>query len=396
MANPFTAQGLMQPQTWRGRSASPGGFGMDIANRNAAQARQAQMQEEFKEVMASQDPKQVAAFSFKYPEAAQQAQQSFGIASQETQRLATTGYGKALQSNDPMKAADQLDAYADMVEAAGGTPVNMRGDAESLRSGDLSMNQLELGVAMAEPDLWDRFNKARVAQAKEQPVPMTEYQREMIKGANADRDVRKLEAENKKIENQLKQETNQVKLDALKVKAEENKDKQFQIKKGRSDAAQSVVDSGESTLSLVDEIVNHPGFESAIGAKGISSLYGAFDEPISGTEAAGVAALIETLEAQNFLTAIGEFKSAGGAGALSDNEGKKLSAALSNLKRSQSEKDFKKSLNVIKNLVNKQVSRAKGQIDRELTPALDGSTSPEDVDLSKLSLEELKEMRGKL
>lgn len=167
MANPFTAQSLLQPQSFRGSGARPGGFGMDIANRNAAQARQAQMQEEFKGVMASQDPRQVAAFSFKYPEAAQQAQQAFGIANQETQGLATTGYGKALQTNDPLKAADQLDAYADMVEAAGGTPVNMRGDAESLRSGDLSMNQLELGVAMAEPQLWDRFNKARIAQADE-------------------------------------------------------------------------------------------------------------------------------------------------------------------------------------------------------------------------------------
>ena len=88
------------------------------------------------------------------------------------------------------------------------------------------------------------------------------------------------------------------------------------------------------------------------------------DEPFSGTDAAGVGALIETLEAQNFLTAIGEFKSAGGAGSLSDNEGKKLGAALSNLTSAQSEVDFKKSLNVIKNLVKKQVSKARPQVEK--------------------------------
>jgi len=120
------------------------------------------------------------------------------------------------------------------------------------------------------------------------------------------------------------------------------------------------------------------------------------DEPFAGTEAAGVGALIETLEAQNFLTAIGEFKSAGGAGSLSDNEGKKLGAALSNLTTAQSEADFKKSLNVIKNLVKKQMSKAKPQIEKRFK--LDPSTSNQkdnEVDLSKLSLEELKALRAK-
>ena len=231
------------------------------------------------------------------------------------------------------------------------------------------------------------------------PKEMTAYQAEMIKGANADREVRKLEAENKRIDNEIKRETNQAKIDALKAKTVANKDKQIQIKKARSETAQSVVDSGVSTLDIVNQIETHPGFSSAIGAKGASSLFGAFDEPISGTDAAGVAALIETLEAQNFLTAIGQFKSAGGAGALSDNEGKKLGAALTNLKRSQSENDFRKSLSVIKGLVKKQVSRAKGQVSKEFS--LEESTSntneaSDNIDLSKLSLEELKAMRGKL
>lgn len=196
--------------------------------------------------------------------------------------------------------------------------------------------------------------------------PMTEYQREMVKGNAIDRDLRKAELENKKIDNKIKTETNKVKLEELKSKKIANEEKQFQIKKAKSDTAQTVVDSGRSTLELISSIENHPGFESAVGAKGVSSLFGAV-EPFSGTEAAGVNALIETLEAQNFLTAIGEFKSAGGAGSLSDNEGKKLGAALSNLSASQSEKDFKKSLTVIKNLVKKQVSKARPQISKRFT-----------------------------
>ena len=164
MANPFTAQGLMQPQTWRGRSAAPGGFGMAIADKNAQQARDAQMQEEFKGVMESNDPDQIAAFSFKYPEAAKQAQQSFGIANPSTRGIATMGYGKALQTGNAEQAANQLDLYADQVEAAGGQPTNMRADAISLRDGSMDMNTLEMGVAMTEPELWGRVSEFRKSQ----------------------------------------------------------------------------------------------------------------------------------------------------------------------------------------------------------------------------------------
>ena len=200
-----------------------------------------------------------------------------------------------------------------------------------------------------------------------QAEQMTEYQSEMVKGNAIDRELRKSEIENKKIDNQLKTETNAVKLNELKAKSLANEEKQFQIKKGRSDSAQTIVDSGKSTLDLISDIEKHPGFESAIGAKGASSLYGILDGPLSGTEAAGVGALIETLEAQSFLTAIGEFKAKGGSGSLSDNEGKKLGAALSNLTTAQSEVDFKKSLNVIKSLVKKQISKAAPQIEKRFS-----------------------------
>ena len=227
-------------------------------------------------------------------------------------------------------------------------------------------------------------------------TPMTEYQREMIKGSKVDRELRKSEIENKRIDNQLKTETSAVKLEELKNKKTANEEKQFQMKKGKSDAAQGVIESGASTLELIDSIENHPGFESAIGVKGVSSLFGAIDEPFSGSDAAGVRALIDTLEAQNFLTAIGEFKSAGGAGALSDNEGKKLGAALSSLTTAQSEVDFKRSLKVIKDLVKKQVTKAKPQVEKrfKLEPSSSNQKNNE-VDLSKLSLEDLKALRAK-
>lgn len=237
-------------------------------------------------------------------------------------------------------------------------------------------------------------------ESSDSPTPMTEYQREMVKNKKVDQDLRRIEVENKKLENSLKRETNELKIEEIKQRISTNKNKQMEIGKAKTEAAQSVVDSGASTLGLINEIENHPGFADAIGFKGASSLFGAFDDPISGTDAAGVTALIETLEAQNFLTAISQFKSAGGAGALSDNEGKKLGAALSNLKTAQSEKDFKKSLGIIRGLVKKQMSQAKGQINPELlsatkdTAAQEGTQSNEPIDFSKFTLEQLKQLRS--
>ena len=161
MTNPFILNQYLPQETFRGHGAALGGFGMDIANRNAQQARSAEMQEEFKGVMDSNDPKQIAAFSFKYPEAAERAQQSFGIANPNTRGISAMGYGKALQSGDPEQAANKLDFYANQVESAGGKPVNMRSDAEALRNGSMDMNTLEMGVAMTEPELWGRVDKFR-------------------------------------------------------------------------------------------------------------------------------------------------------------------------------------------------------------------------------------------
>ncbi len=288
-----------------------------------------------------------------------------------------------------------LEARIAEVESSGGDATGLR---QTLEGDDAGIKlAAEKDLAVIAPKIYESYKKASTSG---QLTPMTAYQSAMIKGGNADREIRKLEAENKTAENKLKKETNQVKLDELKDKVALNKDKQLQIKKGRTEAAESVVDSGKSTLGLISEIESHPGLSSAVGAKGVSSLFGALDSPMSGSDAAGVNALIETLEAQNFLTAIGQFKSAGGAGALSDNEGKKLGAALSNLSTSQSEKDFKKSLNIIKNLVNKQISRANKQIDPEFKLDKPKETINTqvggNVDFSKMSLEELKAMRGKM
>jgi hypothetical protein len=161
------------------------------------------------------------------------------------------------------------------------------------------------------------------------------------------------------------------KLEEREIKIEERKEKREFTKQQRTDSTQGLIDQSQSGLDLINEIRINPGFSSAVGAKGASSFFGLLDEPIAGSEAAGVVSLIETLEAKNFLVGIKQFKSSGGAGSLSDAEGRKLGAAITNLKRATSEKAFLRNLKTIETLLLKQKSQASKRLPKA------GSGTPE-------------------
>ena len=323
-----------------------------------AQQQQREARRTGSELLTSGSPDEIAAFGIQHPE----IMKDFISAAQFQDQQAVSSrlkYAQDVLSGNASPRAATIERIQE-VESNGGDASGLRRTIQG--SDEDIIKAAEKDIAVISPKMYESYRKSTG-----KTDGMTAYQQAMITGQDADREVRKLEAENKRIDNQLKRETNQVKLDELKQKQIANADKITQKLKSRSDAAQSTVESGKSTLNLINEIRSHPGLSSAIGAKGASSAFGLLDDPIAGTEAAGVKSLIDTLDAQNFLTAIGEFKAAGGAGALSDNEGKKLGAALSNLSRDQSEKDFMKSLKVIESLVKKQISKASPQIDKKFS-----------------------------
>lgn len=174
--------------------------------------------------------------------------------------------------------------------------------------------------------------------------------------------IQKTTPEGKKIEQELKSEE-------IRERTAERKEKREVKQRERLEATQGLIDQADTGLDLIGQIKSHPGFKSAVGAKGASSLWGFMDEPIAGTDAAGVVSLIDTLEAQNFLAGIKQFKAGGGAGSLSDAEGRKLGAAVANLKRSQKESDFMRNLNIIETLLMKQKRNARSKLGDTPQPA---------------------------
>ena len=165
MANPFIVQ---QPAPARIISGSPVNIDWGAKTDRDLQAkREANKQEDFKTAMDSNSPEMMAQFSVKYPEVAQQAQQAFGFANEQSRGLSTMSYGRALQSGTVEGAVNALTKGAEQVAAAGGNPVNMMEDARKLSSGEMDLNQLEMGVSIADPQLWDRVDKFRKSQRPE-------------------------------------------------------------------------------------------------------------------------------------------------------------------------------------------------------------------------------------
>lgn len=123
-------------------------------------------------------------------------------------------------------------------------------------------------------------------------------------------------------------------------------------KQAKEDAQkQGVVASFDSALDTLNRIASHPGKSTAVGFGGTTASM------IPGTNAAGFASQLETFKAQVFLPQVQNLK---GMGALSDAEGKRLTAAIGALDQKMKPAEFDSQLAIIKNDLNKARARVTG------------------------------------
>lgn len=123
-------------------------------------------------------------------------------------------------------------------------------------------------------------------------------------------------------------------------------------KQAKEDAQkQGVIASFDSSLDTLARLASHPGKSSAVGFGGTTSSM------IPGTNAAGFAAQLETFKAQTFLPQVQNLK---GMGALSDAEGKRLTAAVGALDQKMKPAEFDAQLKIIENDLRKARARVTG------------------------------------
>jgi hypothetical protein len=131
------------------------------------------------------------------------------------------------------------------------------------------------------------------------------------------------------------------------TKVEENNLKREQKQDVADMTKASQVASFDTMLGTLDRLKAHPGLERSVG------LIGKFPT-VPGTESANFQAELETFKSQAFIPMVSQLK---GMGALSDAEGKKLTAAVGALDPSMGEKAFRESMGRI--IADMQAARAR-------------------------------------
>lgn len=214
----------------------------------------------------------------------------------------------------------------------------------------------------------------RIVGAQVMPEQMfnTTFGQQMTEAQSADIDIKRentrlraLEASLRADEKSLARESNELKRQELEARVQEKQlkiqEQQQKLDSAKTEKASEInnaITAATDTANIVDRVLKSPGFSAAVGAKGASSLFGLFENPIAGTEAADTAALIDTLDAKNFLVAIQQMK---GMGALSNAEGEKVARAVQSLSRNQTEGQLRKNLEEIKTITDRAIQSARAK-----------------------------------
>jgi hypothetical protein len=122
---------------------------------------------------------------------------------------------------------------------------------------------------------------------------------------------------------------------------------------GKSTAAlPAAIASAEQTLTLIDEMVKHPGRETATG---LSSWLDPRNY-LAGTDATNFRVRSDQMQGRTFLTAFEQLK---GAGAITEQEGKAATSAIARLNTAQGDEEYLAALNELKAIVVKGMEIAR-------------------------------------
>lgn len=171
----------------------------------------------------------------------------------------------------------------------------------------------------------------------------------------------------------ISREGSDLKRQELSLKVQEAQQKLDDKVREKVATAEAGANSIDNMLNTVERIKTNKSLNDVLG-----SVEGRLPALVS-DEANDAIALIDTLGSQAFLAQIPNIK---GMGALSNAEGEKLQAALTNLSRKQSEKQFRANLDEASRLLKKgreSLARSTGvPLGKPDTPAAPGSRPPLD------------------
>ena len=131
-------------------------------------------------------------------------------------------------------------------------------------------------------------------------------------------------------------------------------------------ALPTVVNTTQTSLDLIDKMIEHPGRETATGMSGTLDPR----NYLGGTDAKDFQVRAKQIEGRTFLSAFDQLR---GAGAITEAEGAKATSAIARLDRSQSDTEYLSALNELKQVLSRglEVARQRaGQPGQPSAPAV--------------------------
>lgn len=379
----------------------------EIQDKRAAAERAQQLQQQYmadvQAAMKTPTPQAFAALTLKYPqqrEAVAAGWKTLGEAQQKDELgLASQAYA-ALNSNRPDVAQKLLEKrieamknsgqptqdFEPLLELVKSNPEQAKGYAglvlshvmgpEKFSTTFEALGKEERAQAKAPSELEEARAKAETEKVKAkfaQSNALLDLEKKGwdIKAIGADIDLRRDANRISAMNAATAREGNTLKRQELSLKVQEAQtklDDKIREKVATAEAGASNIDN---MLNTVERIKTNKSLNDVLG-----SIEGRLPAVVS-DEASDAIALIDTLGSQAFLAQIPNIK---GMGALSNAEGEKLQAALQNLSRTQSEKQFRTNLDEASRLLKKgreNLSRSTGvPLGKPDTPAAPGARPP--------------------
>lgn len=113
----------------------------------------------------------------------------------------------------------------------------------------------------------------------------------------------------------------------------------------------------KQVIGLVDKLINHPGFKTSVGVKGLTGAVANINPQLApGTDAADWMVLRDQIVGKQFMQAYQTLK---GGGQITEVEGKKATEAIARMNTAQSEKSFIDAANEFKAVINAGLQRTK-------------------------------------
>lgn len=336
----------------------------------------------------------------------------------QERKLAEAGKLISALRSSPKVAIDMLSETAQGYRNSGNNDQANLYDAWA-KLADLSPDTVAdaMGVMMAAVPGGDKVLSSVISVSKEgrdrelQPYELIKSKAESIKSkvdaefaeSNAVLDLQKKGIDIEKVTSDIEIAKQNAKIAAMtaKLQAEENELKRKELELKISDAKEqrdqqlrdktSIIENAATQTSIglnaIDKLLANPSLDDVIGSiegseSGLSGLIGSAMTAFDDQEQDAIA-LIDQLSAATFVEGVKQFKQSGGAGALSDSEGRKLGGLVASLNRRQGAKQFRQTLSEIKVLLDKSAQNLADKYNMTL-PTYDTPNADVNVDVDSV------------